>query len=260
MFEQAMKQGRYHNLYSLAISFGVDGEVIYFGKHPTPVSNCPGHFYTRNSDHVRILKKNKFDRLRLRLGIPFNVDIRISPVPRLNDTSTVDFVITTNSNFIHDIQFQWIHSPSIKMLNIPESWSGRPRTGDSYRGSFDIVPRLPGYSIIDFQIFGKDMYSKLTGKSKLEIPFSMIFDTTGALIYFGEDNIYDCDFDEEDPIAEQFAPAYKFDSKLPLSRMIRSQPDFEKIEKQSESQPDSNEADSSAVDSLMNELRKKNGG
>ena len=184
------------------------------------------------------------------MGIPFDVDLIISPVPHLNDTSTVKFKIATNSFFIHNIQFEWTYTPTIKLENLAESWGARPRVGDFYEGGFDFVPERHGMSMIDFNIFGKNIYAKLTGKSGLNIPFYMIFDTTGTLLYLGESNIYECKFRENDPLREQLEPAFDFPKKLPRPSRVRSKPDFEQIEKDKAAGIDTLLIDSTGVDSL----------
>lgn len=255
IFEQFLRFGKGYSLYSLAISFGVDGRTIFFGKHPTPISNCPEHFHTFNMEQVRIRKKNKFEGHRRRMGMPYDIDLRVSPIPRLNDTSRVDFVITTNQNFIHDIQFQWNYSPTVTMSNLAKSWGARPRKGYSYAGSFEFVPRYPGLAVIEFKVFGKNIFAKLTGKSEMKIPLTMIFDSTGTLLYFGEVNISNCTFAEDDPLREQLKTALD-NAHQPMRPLIaRSQPDFEAIERLEREASDSSKVDRSAADSMMKSLR-----
>jgi hypothetical protein len=259
LFEQSLPYGKGYSLYNLAISFGVDGRTIFFGKHPTPVSNCPEHFYTSNMEQVRIQKKNQFEGHRRRMGIPYDIDLRVSPIPRLNDTSSVDFIITTNQNFIHDIQFQWTYPPTVTLSNLAESWGARPRAGHSYAGSFDFVPRYPGLAVIIFKVFGKNIFAKLTGKSEMEIPLTMIFDSTGTLLYFGEVNISNCTFAEDDPLRKQLKPALDIARQpIRMQPMIaRSQPDFEAIERMEREASDSSKVDRSVVDSVMKSLKEE---
>jgi len=54
LFDQSLPSGKGYSLYILAISFGVDGKTIFFGEHPTPISNCPGHFYTHNMEQIHM--------------------------------------------------------------------------------------------------------------------------------------------------------------------------------------------------------------
>ena len=255
LFEQSLRFGKGYSLYSLAISFGVDGRTIFFGKHPTPISNCPEHFHTYNMEQIHIQKKNKFEGHRRRMGIPYDIDLRVNPIPRLNDTSRVDFTITTNQNFIHDIQFQWNYSPTVTLSNLAESWGARPRAGHSYAGSFDFVPRYPGLAVIEFKVFGKNIFAKLTGKSEMKIPLTMIFDSTGTLLYFGEVNISNCTFAEDDPLREQFKPALDIAHQPMRPLIARSQPDFEAIEKLEREATDSSKVDRSAADSMMKSLK-----
>jgi hypothetical protein len=255
LFEQHVRLEKRYGIYTIAISFGLDGEAIYFGEHPTPVSNCPGYFYTYNMDAVRVIRKNQFEGYRRRMGIPFDLDLRISPVPRVNQTSRARFRVVTNSNFIHDIQFQWNYSPNMTLDSMPRSWGGRPRAGHTYYGSFDFTPRFPGTAVIEFKVFGKDIYSRLTGKREMEIPLTMIFDSTGTLLHFGEVNIFDCSFPEDDPLTEQLSSALDFAQELPRLTIVRSQPDYEAVEKKKAAESDSTTVDPSVVDSIMKSLR-----
>ncbi len=257
LFEQLVRFGKRYNLYSIAISFGFDGRVIYFGEHPSPVSSCPGHFYTYNMKQIRIFKKNEFEGNRRRMGIPFDIDLTIYPVPRLNETSRVEFTVITNSNFIHDIQFQWVYSPNLILGNMPQSWGGRPRAGDSYSGGFEFTPKKQGAAIIEFMTFGKNIYSKLTGKAELEIRLSMIFDSTGVLLYLGEADLSRCKFSDDDPLGKQLGTRPDAALSLLQPRIARSQPDFEAIERREQSEQDSAEVDPSVADSIMRMLREE---
>jgi len=257
MFEHLLSKGRTYNLYLLSVSFGIDGKVVYFGKHPTPVSNSPGHFYTTNMEEITVSKRSWYTGNNKRLGIPFDVDLHISPVPKLKQTSHVDFTVTTNMHFIHDIQFEWRFSPNVMVANVAPSWEARPRLGESYSGSFDIRPRKEGYSVIDFRVIGKNIYGSKAGKSEYKVPLWMVFDTTGSLIYLGEKNLLECKFGEEDPVRKQLDRAFAFEFGRYRPRIVRSQPDFEKLERTKADPADESIYDSPVVDSVMNEMKKQ---
>jgi len=87
--EQYLPHEKIHSLYQLAVSFGIDGKALSFGKYPSPISNCAGNFHTSNLDEIRIVRKNRFVGPSRRMGIPFDVELSISPIPRIDSVSTV---------------------------------------------------------------------------------------------------------------------------------------------------------------------------
>ena len=129
--------------------------------------------------------------------------------------------------------------------------------GNSYAGTFKFTPRFPGLAVIEFKVFGKNIYSKLTGKSEIEVPLFMVFDSTGTLLHLGEANIFDCNFSEGDPLREQLERAFEFVRELPPPRIVRSQPDYEAIERRKRTESDSSQVDPAAVDSVMRMLKEQ---
>jgi hypothetical protein len=157
------------------------------------------------------------------MGIPFDIDLKIHPTPKMYEPSTVDFKITTNIHFVNDIQFGWKFWPSLSVTETPSSIPGSPRPDDTFTGSFEIKPRMPGYGMINFRVFGRNIYSRMTGRSEAEIDLFMVFDTLGTLLYLGDKDITKCAFDEDDLLRKFFGPVE--DSFSDRSRIIYP-PDF----------------------------------
>jgi hypothetical protein len=227
MFEHALPFERTYSLYQLEIAFGLDGKALYFGKRPSPVSGCPGHFYTSNMKEIRLRLLNRSVGARRRMGIPYEMDLTISPVPRVNETSKVDFTLKVAESFTRNIQFEWSMWPSIRLYNLPASWDGRPRVGDTYSGSFEFKVKAPGYAMFEFSAFGQSFFAKYSDTRRVDVPIHMVFDSSGALLYLGSVDPHDCRLSESDLMAEQYIPL----SIVPVDRVqmmsARSEPDFE---------------------------------
>jgi hypothetical protein len=254
---QNLKRGKSYSLYQMAASFGIDGNALYFGKHPSPISECPGFFHTTNLDTIRIVEKNRFKGQQRRLGIPFDVELMITPIPRIDSVSTVSFKVTTNTNFVHNIQFQWLYLPTVKIENLAPSWEARPRAGESYTGTFDLIPRRPGCAEVEFKIFGNDPTTRVTGQTHLEIPLRMVFDSSGTMLYFGQSDLWNCKFADDDPLGKQFKQALKFERVRSQYVRKRSQPDFEKIEEESQAEQPEKSVEKTVLDSAFKEMRTK---
>ncbi|MBU1320218.1 MAG: hypothetical protein KKG33_00655 [candidate division Zixibacteria bacterium] len=255
--EQFLPHDKIHSLYQLEASFGIDGKSLSFGKHPSPISNCPGNFHTNNMNEIRIVRKNRFEGPSRRRGIPFDVELSISPIPRIDSVSTVTFKVTTNTNFVHNIQFQWVYLPTVQIDSLAQSWEARPRTGDTYSGTFDLTPKRAGYAVINFKIFGKNATTRVTSKSYLDIPLRMVFDSEGTMLYFGETDIWDCNFPESDALGKQLADVLIFEKERSQYVKMRSQPDFEEIEKESAAESDTTTAKKAIPDSVLKNVRTK---
>ncbi len=256
MFHHQLPYGKSYNLYQIHVAFGPDGKAIYFGKERSPLGICAGHFYASTLDTVWFSRRTRFEKHQRRMGIPFDIDLKIHPTPKMYESSTVDFRITTNIHFVNDIQFGWKFWPSLSVTETPSSIPGSPRPDDTFTGSFEIKPRMPGYGMINFRVFGRNIYSRMTGRSEAEIDLFMVFDTLGTLLYLGDKDITKCNFDEDNLLREFFGPVKDY---LPARiQMIsrRSQPDFEKLSKQKD--VDSTITDQKTLDSLLNSLHQRN--
>lgn len=256
MFYHQLPFDKSYNLYQINVAFGPDGEALYFGKERSPLGKSAGHFYAATLDTVRFSHRTRFAGRQRRMGIPFDIDLKIHPIPKMYESSTVDFKITTNIHFVSDIQYGWKFWPSLSVTEIPNSIQARPRPDDTFTGSFEIKPRMPGYGTINFRVFGKNIYSRLTGRSESEIDLYMVFDTLGALLYFGDTDITKCKFDEDDLLSEFFGPVEDYPPARLQMISRRSQPDFEKLNKQED--VDSTITDQKTLDSLLNDLHQRN--
>jgi hypothetical protein len=150
-----------------------------------------------------------------------------------------------------------MYLPIVKIDNLAPSWEARPRTGESYSGTFDLIPRRPGCAEVEFKIFGKDPTTRVTGQTHFEIPLRMVFDSSGTMLYFGESDLWDCQFTDDDPLGEQFKDALEYERVRSQYVRKRSQPDFEKIERESQDDQSSKTVDKPVLDSAFKQMRTK---
>jgi len=253
---QISRIGKAHTLYPMVAAFGPDGNLVYFGESPSPVTGCVGNFITTNTDTLRMVKLNRFEELRKIKGSEFDLEMSIYPTPAVGEWSTVDFVIRPNRRFMRDIQFGWEYFPTLKLQGYPDSWDARPEPGDVFAGSFQFKPRYFGFSFVRFTVFAKDVRSS-SGKSHTDVTFYMAFDSTETLRYLGTENICDCGIPEDDPLYSYFKPILHFKGFMMRLKRYRSKPDFEAIALEESLKDDTNRVDQSQIDSVLNEMRRK---
>jgi hypothetical protein len=73
----------------------------------------------------------------------------------------------------------------------------------------------------------------------------------------GEVNVFDCSFSESDPLRGQLAQALGFAKEPPPPRIVRSQPDYQAIEKRTKAESDSSRIDPSVVDSVVKSIEEQ---
>ncbi len=248
--------GKPHALYSLVATFAPSGDLIYFGKSRSPVARCTGQFMTANRDTFHIVKLNKFDDLWKIQGIAFDIELDIYPTPKVDEWSTVDYVVSTNRRFMQNIQFEWAYYPTLKLQGYPESEEVRPKLGETFEGSFQFKPRYFGFSFMKFSVFAEDVRAG-SGRSESSITFYMAFDSTETIRYLGTENICECNIDADDPLYSHYKPILHFKGFTLRPKIYRSKPDFEAIAIEEAMMHDSNAVDKATIDSVLNELRRK---
>lgn len=70
----------------------------------------------------------------------------ISPLPALNETSTVGFQLTSNRECPEGVQFYLSWTENMELFDLPNSWVGEVKIGDVHIDTFKIIPKSTGCS------------------------------------------------------------------------------------------------------------------
>jgi len=106
--------------------------------------------YTETAIHPPVVG----NEIKLKYRVSKNLDgyisddfiniFNISPLPALNETSTVRFQLTANRQCPEGVQFRLSCRGNIELLGIPKSWIGEIDIGEVHIDSFKVVPRSTG--------------------------------------------------------------------------------------------------------------------
>jgi hypothetical protein len=106
--------------------------------------------YTETAIHPPVVG----NEIKLKYRVSKNLDgyvsddfiniFNISPLPALNETSTVRFELTANRECPEGVQFRLSCRGNIELLGIPKSWIGEINIGEVHIDSLKIVPRSTG--------------------------------------------------------------------------------------------------------------------
>jgi len=116
--------------------------------------------------------------------LPF---FRITPPPTLNDTSLIEFELIADRDYPRGVRFKVGCPMDLKVVGVPPPWLGYIKKGDTYRGSFKIVPTEIGATYLAFVAWGPtipdEAWTEKEGSCGYRIHF--ILDESGKLEYIG---------------------------------------------------------------------------
>lgn len=206
-----------------------DGNLVFLGKYPPPETNpFDMHVYTfGDSLSLYLLGKKQTERIRGESWLePFEIDMHITPVPRVNQTSEVHATIKAVTGEIDEIQYEITRATNLRIDSISESQGDNPGEGQQFTCSFLVTPQKTGKSFLAFRVFGRAEDKRYNPYVGSEIGYHLVFDEDGQLLYMGETDPYATGYtggmqgySRTDKLLDYSATGY-------ATRVERSKPDF----------------------------------
>ena len=177
------------NLFDYLISFSIDDkdQVYHLSRNQYREDSEPNHL------PLNYLKNELIIKYRTHLmEIPkkyegFQSALRITPVPKLEDTVDVHYSVVATRNFPLGVQLYLTASENLEVLNIPKNWVGKVKKGKVYKKVIKIVFKASGESYLRFvaaaNYYDSDKDKLEYGSKWSEIHFQI--GENGKLLYAG---------------------------------------------------------------------------
>ena len=116
-------KGNSHNEFEIYFTIDESGKTIHF-------SNIEDNEYMANNPPAHPPIQDDQVSIRYPSGMDFSNSFRIVPPPRVNDTSTVYFELTSNRYCPEGVQLSLKLTPNLEIITVPSSWVGEVKYGD----------------------------------------------------------------------------------------------------------------------------------
>lgn len=116
----------------------------------------------------------------------------ISPLPALNETSTVRFQLMANRECPEGVQLYFYWKGAIEVFDLPDSWIGEVKRGEVHTDSFKVVPRTTGCGWLTLWMRAhsppkSDESDKWLNEAKAEYELTVFIDESGQLTFIGRE-------------------------------------------------------------------------